>query len=175
MLAAIHEQQQSPGLNPKETISSLERLMTAEAWEDQTDDDGRSLTFQRVLEEDWPTGLGLTESRRRRIFELAEDVGVPKKTIVRVQRLIDELLPQELRKRHGRPRKNDDASSFSRKNLGSNGNVYWLKRLERDAPTSDELERVRNGQLTAYAAAGQLGLRKPKPKLPHCPTCHCDS
>jgi hypothetical protein len=160
LLAAIHWQQQSPGVNPQEMLHDLQRLIDSRSWEGAVDDDGRPMNFRRALEEDWPTGVGLTQSRRERLFALAEGYRECKDMLADVKRRIDELLPlAERQAGPGRGHKRDrDPTPFSR------GADYDRRRLARDCP--DIYERVLADEISLNAGMIEAGLRRRTFKVP---------
>src|SRR5262245_40474003 len=128
LLAAIHSQQQSPGVNPQEVLHDLQRLIDSRSWEGATDDEGQPMTFRRALEEDWPTGVGLTPARRERLFALAAGYPECADMLADVIERIDELLPLRA---HGT---NQHSGVDIVNSKGGNDESYIRRRLRRDHP-----------------------------------------
>jgi hypothetical protein len=88
-LASIHHWQGSPGLNPREILMTLDRLISERLWDGEVGDDGVPMTLRRSLYEPWPVGLGLTAERLERLYKLAEDADVDPELVRRVKQGID--------------------------------------------------------------------------------------
>jgi len=162
LLAAIHWQQQSPGVNPQEMLHNLQRLIDSRSWEGAVDDDGQPMNFRRALEEDWPTGVGLTESRRGRLFALAEGYPECKDMLADVRQRIVQLLPLDEPGGDRKSAQRDQSDNVTLKR--GNSESYLRRRLARDRP--DLYERVNAGELSAHAAAIEAGFRKPTVTVP---------
>jgi hypothetical protein len=168
-LVSIHQWQGRNGLNPRELLRSLDRLITLRLWEGETGQDGRPMTLQRAVEEPWPIGVGMGKRQLDRVYKLAEDAGVDPALIQRVQAGIDsESLQARGAHGQGGRRKKARPPKIRGNNVTSNhrGNraSYTRSRLARDRP--DLHQQVTVGKLTPNAAARQAGFRKPTATVP---------
>jgi hypothetical protein len=159
-LASIHSWQDSPGLNPREILRTLDRLISERLWEGETGWDGKPMTLTRALAESWPIGLGLTTDRLGRLYELAEDADVDPDLIRSVREEIEKATPLRARGENQHTGGCDNITSSPRGTSES----YVRRRLRRDRP--DLLKRVDAGELSANAAAIEAGFRKPKATIP---------
>ena len=93
-LASIHSWQGAPGMNPREILHTLDRLIAERLWEGEVGWDGEPMTLARALTEPWPVGLGMTDQRLERLYALAQDADVDPDLVRRVREAVDRILPK---------------------------------------------------------------------------------
>lgn len=88
-LASIHHWQGASGLNPREVLRTIDRIVTERMWEDEVGWDGKPMTLLRAVAEPWPVGVGLTPQKLDRLYKLADDAGVDQALVRRVKAAVD--------------------------------------------------------------------------------------
>ena len=151
-LATIHSEQGSPGLNPRELLLALDRLIAERLWEGETGWDGQPMTLARALTEAWPVGVGMTAQRLERLYALAEDANVDPALVRRVREAVDGANP--LGERPGPKPLGQEVSKTD----------YPRLRLRRDRP--DLYRRVLDGELTVHEAAIEAGIVPARRSIP---------
>lgn len=152
------------GASPAGALELLASIVEDRTWERVSDIHGRSFVgrFREFVEAKSPYGLGYDADQLPKLLTLRHPhEGVPgvAEQMARMRKQVRRLLIDEIPSAQpvGRP----PSSNVRATNInGSDTGDYVVARLKRDAP--EVADRVAAGQLTANAAARQMGWRKPR-------------
>lgn len=158
------------GASPSGALELLAAIVEDRTWEQVTDAHGRSFAgrFTEFVEAKSPFGLGYPVTQLKRLLELQhphEEQGVARvaERMAAMRDQVRRLLAEETRSAGpavqagpGRGRKTDGGTN----RFVANTAPQLLSRLKRDAP--DVADRVVAGEISANAAAQEMGWRYPR-------------
>ena len=161
------------GGNPSSLFGLLDRLVREESWKRLRDVEGQPFSsFTELVESPEPFGLGTTRTELRLLIALRhphegwDPEWKERAPELRreVNRLLDEDIPAAQPAVHAGPgRGHKTGSGTTGLSGGGRGADYLTARLKRDDP--ETAERVVKGEISANAAAGHKGWKKPRVEL----------
>jgi hypothetical protein len=160
--AALHRD----GASPRGALDLLYVIVNDETWRRvETQGGGHHATFTEFVETGQPFGLGVKTAELRKLVALrhpGEDVVETRERMTWLRSKVEELFAKDVEAigSHGGPRQQDGGQERGTNLPRSDVAPRVLARLKRDAP--ELAERVVNREVSADAAAREMGWRRPR-------------